>query len=171
MDKTTQAAITKGAAQLLNPSAQQTNEIQPGQVVDAVKFAQQLDLTKEIPVPTTGVWEIKTKNSTYTFDADAKTMKGGVLGDTPVPGSVHGMSFGGSMMKPGFIMVGTRLEFFAAGDYWTSSAIQSIAEVAPLTTCRDCPEPLTLDVAQEYQLCSVCQMIAGVDDQPKEGER
>lgn len=54
-------------------------------------------------------------------------------------------------------------------DNQTRAAVQSGA-LAVLTTCRDCPEPLTLDVAQEYQLCSVCQMIAGVDDQPKEGE-
>jgi hypothetical protein len=99
-----------------------------GQTVIASEFIKQIDTSEEVPIPTEGVWEITTKNSVYIYDADNKTICGGIAGEEPRKCVINGTSFGGSMVKVGVLIPGARLNVTIEGyDGWAStSPMQSL---------------------------------------------
>lgn len=102
-----------------------------GESVDAVKFVKQLDPDQEVDVRTLkpgDVLKVATKNSLYVFERGGTRWHahGGVLGDTPKLVSIHGSTFGGTMLKIGHAVVGAFLEFSAGEKVWQTSEIRAV---------------------------------------------
>ena len=114
-------------------------ELPDGRIAyDAVKLAQ---------METEGVWlkdcpnhiiVVRTRNTKYTFISEGGKLTGtgvrhdGELSDYLPPDTevrINGCTFGGSMLKMGYLGVGMHLEFVALGRCITTSAIESIIVV------------------------------------------
>lgn len=103
--------------------------------VSVVDFLQQLDTTNEVKIPDSGIVQVQTHNSLYEYDIDNGVVRGGVLGDEWIKGRFQGTTFGGSMIKIGYVIPGSFLEFVALDTSdgsrnfyktWTSSVIQRV---------------------------------------------
>ena len=103
-----------------------------GKAVKAVEFAKQVDESGTVwfkDVPAGHVVRFATKHSLYDFDPHAKRMRGGVLGNEWVDGTVAGSTFGGSMLAMDRLIPGALAEFYAPTMY-TTSPIASVVVVA-----------------------------------------
>ena len=84
---------------------------------------------KDLPRLTTLV--VDTKNSRYILIHEAKgwVVSGGTHFPNPVPCYINGSTWGGSMLKVGFIGRGMRLELTIGGRTLTTSTIQEVTEI------------------------------------------
>jgi len=87
---------------------------------------------KDLPVG--AVLHVRTRNTSYTVEkrADGLYISGHAeYCPEPVSCHIHGSTFGGSMLKVGFIGRGMHMEFTAEGHpgIITTSAIQDVTEV------------------------------------------
>lgn len=75
------------------------------------------------------VIKVKTRNSIYTIKTIARSNDVFIRGGKHIPKAkrlnFHGSTFGGSMIKVGYIFLGGHMEFNLDGKYLTTSAIES----------------------------------------------
>ena len=110
-------------------------------IADISKFDEVVKQTRGIfikDVPATTILEVRTLNSTYTMvvvDSFEKKVKvrGGQFIPELTDAILSGSTFGGCMLKEGWIGIGMSLEIFIPGrelPWLTTSAVQTISVVA-----------------------------------------
>jgi hypothetical protein len=103
-------------------------------LADAMKHAPGVQVSQLPPLTTLLVW---TRNSVYRIVVGGKSsvyVQGGEFFPDPTPARLDGASFGGAVLKAGWIVVGLLMEIQDGNTRIVTSPVRAIAEEAPRTS-------------------------------------